>query len=654
MATRKKAPFFSVTDFLLISPIMALAAWVYLIPPFQTFGYHTLFSDDAIFAMMARKALEDGPRGAYHLSWGPLLPWFIALLNKFFNIPLEEGGRIITGISLFLRIIPFYLLAKYLFNRFAAFIAVYLITVYTFLTIPQEAALAEGLFSLIVFTGLLFSFLALKTERLSWYFLSGFTGGLAYLARLEGWVFLTSLFLLTGLKAVTLKKQRFLVFKPLLILVFLFLLVASPYLIFIREAFGSWNLNPRMNIVLTAGANYFDPYIDNNGTTTIAQVYFSGDPKYYNSNLWHPTPYLFWRSLGRSWGTVSTIPTLYFDLFSKQASLLLVLGFLGLFLTLYNTFRNRLSLLLTTIALLALCLYLLDFSLISLEFLSPVIFNPEGNLNLVFNQFLKMLLLKDYQSWAIRDTTIIAATALFIITRKENLLKLAQHLYLQRLNIYLPLSLLLGFIPLLFSGFAVKYAMVTGAILALLTGFFVSSLSSVLVKTTRKICPPLPIIHIAVVIQILVLFSIFWTSKPQFDQILVDTREAQHKLQAYQVSWLKNPGLAILKDHARPGAKVATFYEAPAFYAQGIPFYVMTGSNIPLEQTLSYLEKNKVDYLYLDKTQGFLIHKSLQPLLRGESKSPNWKMIYSDPPQEKAWLNESNPDILVTVYKRLD
>lgn len=643
MSSQKKAPVFSITDILLISPIMAFAAWVYLIPPFQTFGFHTLFSDDAIFAILARKTFEEGPSGAFHLAWGPLLPWLIAVLNKLFAIPLEEGGRIITGVSLFLRIIPFYLLAKYLFNRVAAFVAVYLITIYTFLVIPQEAALTEGLFSLIVFTGLLFSFSALKTEKLSWYFLSGLIGGLAYLARLEGWVFLTPLFLLTGLKAVALKKQRFFVLKPLLILVFTFLLVASPYLIFIREAFGSWTLNPRMNIVLTAGANYFDPYIDNNGITTIAQVYFSGEHKYYSSNLWHPTPYLFWRSLGRSWAVVSTVPTLYFNFLSKQTPLLLILGTLGLLLTLYNTFRKRLNLLLLTIALLALCLYLLDFSLISLEFLSPVIFNPEGNLYLAFNQFLKMLLLKDYQSWATRDATIIGATALFIIIRRRNLLKLTHHLYLQRLNIYLPLSLLLGFMPLLFSGFAVKYAMIIGAILALLTGFFVSSLSSVLVKTARK----------TKVIQALVLFSIFWTSKPQFDQILIDTREAQYKLQSYQVSWLKNPGTAILKDHG-PGAKVATFYEAPAFYAQGTPFYVMTGSNIPLEQTLSYLEENSVDYLYLDKTQGFLIHKSLQSLLRGEAKSPNWKMIYSDPPQEKAWLNESNPDILVTIWKSVD
>lgn len=652
MPSLKKPPVISILDVFLLLPFIIFAAWVYLIPPLQTFGYHTLFSDDAIFAILARKTLEDGPNGAFHLAWGPLFPWTIAALNKLFAIPLEEGGRIITGASLLLRIIPFYFLVKYLFNRAAAFIAVYFVTIYTFLTIPQESALTEGLFSLIVFTGLLFSFLALKTEKLSWYFLSGLTGGLAYLARLEGWVFLTSLFLLTGLKALTLKKQRLFTLKPLFILTFTFLIITSPYLVFIREAFGSWSLNPRMNIVLTAGANYFDPYKDRDEITTIAQVYFSGEQKYYNSNLWHPTPYLFWRSLGRSWATVSTVPTLYFNLLKEQTPSLLILGILGLLLTLYNIFKKRFNLLLLTLALLTLCLFLLDFSLISLEFLSPIIFNPEGNLYLVFNQFLKMLLLKDYQNWAIKDVTIILITSLLIIIKRGDLPRLMLHLHSQKLNIYLPLSMLLGFMPLLFSGFAPKYVIIIGAILAAYSGFLIVSLSSSLSTTIHKIFPNVQYSAIYAAVSVLALVGLFLANKPQFDKIAVDTREAQYNLQAYQISWLKNPGTAILKDYG-PGAKVATFYEAPAFYAQGIPFYVMTGSSTPLEQTISYLEKNEVDYLYIDKTQGFLIHKNLLPLLKGNTILPGWQMIYSDPPQEKAWLND-NPDILVTIWKRLD
>lgn len=652
MATKKnkQKAAFSFIDFLLITPILIFAAWIYLIPPFQTFGNHPLFSDDAIFAILARKAIEMGPTGAFHLAWGPLFPWLIAILNKFFTIPLEEGGRVITGISMFLRIVPAYFLAKYLFGKIAAFIAVYLITIYTFLIIPQEGALTEGLFSLIIFTGLLFSLLALKTERLSLYCLSGVMGGLAYLARLEGWVFLISLFLLTGLKLVIEKGQRFLVLKLLLTLVFSFLLVTSPYLIFIREAFGSWTLNPRMNIILTAGANYFDPYIDNNDITTIAQVYFSGDPKYYSSNLWHPTPYLFWRSLGRSWATISTVPTLYFNFLKEQAPLLLILGASGLLWALYNAFRNQLNLLLMTIALLAICFYLLDFSLISLEFLSPVLFNSESNLNLVFNQFSKMLLLKDYQSWAIRDTILITTTTLFIIARRGDLLKLVHHFYSQKFNIYLPLSLLLGSIPLFFSGFAPKYIIIIGGIFAFYTGFFITSFSSLLSKIIFRICPHFSVSPVRGIILILILINLFWINKDRFNQAFADTRGAQYKMQNHQINLFKKPGLAILKDHG-PGAKVATFYEAPAFYAQGTPFYVMTGSNISLEQTLSYLQKNEVDYLYIDKTQGFLIHKPLLPLLKGETKLPGWEMIYSDPPQEKAWLNLSNPDILVTVWK---
>lgn len=643
---------FSLTDLLLITPILVFSAWVYLIPPFQTFGFHTLFSDDAIFAILARNVLEEGPAGAFHLAWGPLLPWLVALLNKIFNIPLEEGARVLTGISLTLRIIPVYLLVKYLFNKTAAFISIYLITIYTFILLPQEGALTEGLFSLIVLTGLLCAFLVLKTEKLRWYLGAGVTGGLAYLARLEGWVFLVALFAVTALR-LTEAKNRFLTLKLLSVLVLTFLITASPYLIFIKKSYGSWNLNPRMNIVLVGGGSYFEPYKDHNGVTTLAQVYFSGDRKYYSSNLWHPTSYLFWRSIGRSWAQISVVPTLYVNFLKEQTPFLFFLGIAGLLLTLSKIFLHKYNLLLTTLALTALLFSLLDFSLISLEFLSPVIFNVQGSPYLIINEFFKMILKPDYQNWIIRNTIIMAITVPFLIIKRGSLPKLAHHLYSHKLQIFLPSSFLLLCIPLLFSGFAIKYAIVVGAILAFYSGFFITSLSSLVVKTVTKIHPRLPSLLISAVILILSLAGVFWANRPQFYKTL-DTREAQYRKQDFQISWLKAPGLAILKDHG-PGAKVGIFYEAPAFYAQGGPFYVMTRGDITLEESLRYLEDNQVDYVVVDKTQAFLIHKTLKPLLLSTTQLPHWKMIYSDPPPEKnPRMTETETDILVTVWKRVD
>ncbi len=648
MFSPKKTPIVSCLDILFLSPILAFAAWIYLIPPFETFGMHTLFSDDAIFAMMARKALEEGPQGAYHLSWGPLLSWLIALLNKLFLIPLDEGGRIITGASMFLRIIPAYFLAKYLLNRFAAVITAFLVTIYVFLLIPQEAALAEGLYSLFIFTGFFFSFQALRTDKIGWYFSSGLTWGLAYLTRLEGWFYIVPLLLLSGFKLMS-KTNRILTLKLLFASIIGFLLISMPYLSFVRQAYGSWMLNPRMNISLVVPGNSFTLYKDNYGNSTPAQIYFSGDPKYYISNLWHPDPLTFWRAVGRSWAMTLPTPIAYYNFFQEKSMPLFVFGLLGIFITLYTAFRKRLQLLFLLIAVAGLGFILIDFSLITLEFLSPVIFNPEGNLQEAIKQFERVISLPEYQVWLRRDAIIAALTLFFIIIRRKQFSKIADQFYKERVKLYLPLSLFLGFVPLFFNSFAGKYTLGTGAIFALFSGVSIALTSSLIIKTANKIIPHFPHTLLVTIVQVLVLIGFFGLNYQQFN-LTLDTRETQYKRQDFQISYLKNPGLAILKDHG-PGAKIGVFHEAPVFYAQGVPFYFAADSNITLEQSINYLEENSVEYMVLNSSQ-YYSWKQLKPLFSSTTDLPNWKMIYSDAPAGKEIkITDTQSDVLVTVWK---
>ncbi|KKQ18455.1 MAG: Oligosaccharyl transferase STT3 subunit [Berkelbacteria bacterium GW2011_GWA1_36_9] len=601
-------------DLLFLTPIFLFATWIYLIPPFQTFGYHALFSDDAVFAILARKVLETGPSGAFHLAWGPFQPWINALLNKLFNIPLDEGSRIITGIALTIRVIPAYFLVKLIFNKFAAIISIFLITIYPFLAIPGEGALTEGLYSLIIFTGFLFSYLALKYEKMIFYTLSGIIFGLAYLTRLEGWFFIIPLLFLTFLKVIFDTQKRISALKLLGISISVFLLTIYPYLSFIHETFGSWTLNPRMSTVLMQPGNSYAFYEDKFGPTTSAQVIFSGDPKYYRSNLWHPTPLEFWRALGRNWESSPTIPVIYFNFFKDNASFIFGGSVLGLFLYLRNIFKNKFKLVFTSIVLSTFSFFLLDFFLVSMEFLSSVIFVQDRNLNAVTERFQKILSFPDYQQWAFRDGIIILTSIFFIISERNSLFELARHFHVHRLKLFLPLSLLVSIIPLYFAGFATKYAIILGAIFALYTGYFIATIS---IKYRAGIIIPI------------IFFGVIGLNFPQFYQTL-NTRAMQYKVQDLQISLYRQPGLAILKDYGRPGAKVAVFHEAPIFYAEGIPFFIMADSNISLKQSLSYLEKNQVSYLVANGNN-FSSWQQFRPLLIPTTKLPSWQILYSSP-----------------------
>ncbi|KKR81023.1 MAG: hypothetical protein UU26_C0006G0010 [Candidatus Daviesbacteria bacterium GW2011_GWC1_40_9] len=577
----------------------------------------------------------------------------MVFLNKFLSIPLEDGGRVITGIALFLRIIPAYFLVKLILNKTAAFIAIIFVALYPVIKIPQEAALAEGLYSLIIFSGFLFSYLALKTEKIVWYLLAGITWGVVYLARLEGWLFLIPLMFLTALKLFYEPKKKLVTIKLLAVSILATFTISLPYLTFVHQVYGSWNLNPRLNIIMTAPVSTFVPYKDYNGITTLAQAYFSGDPKYYKSNLWHPTPFLFWRALGRHWSTLSITPTLYFKFFKETIPLLTLLGGLGIVLTILAIFRHKLQLILIGISFFALGFSLLDFSLVSLEFLSPVIFNPEATFWRLLDQFWRMLSTKGYFPGIARDVIVIVSSLSLLIIKRGEVKKFVQQFYLQRLKIYLPLSLFFGFLPLLFHNFATKYAAWVVPVLVIFASFFISSVCSSLIRVLPKKYPFLPALPIDKIIPLLTVFSLLWMIKPLVDQSL-DTKYSQYKQNNFFYDLRKKPGLVILKDHG-PGAKIAVFYEAPVFYAQGELFYFMTDSNVPLEETLNYLEENQVDYLVADRDQAYLTHKPLRPLMLAETKLSNWQMIYSDPPPGTDILvTDTHTDMLVTVWKRID
>ena len=138
------------------------------------------------------------------------------------------------------------------------------------------------------------------------------------------------------------------------------------------------------------------------------------------------------------------------------------------------------------------------------------------------------------------------------------------------------------------------------------------------------------------------LFLSLWISRSLYSQSAIVKEQKYYSRFSERIR--KEPGLAILADHG-PGAKIANFYEATAFYARGETFYLpYDGNKISAQETLGYLNQNDVDYIVAVR-YGAYKHVGLEPFYNPDSKIHGWKPLYKDP--------ENNADISIIVWKKV-
>lgn len=211
----------------------------------------TFYSDDAIYANIAKFFVERKWDLIAHPAWPPLYPLFSALFYAFFK-SWEISSRAVSALSIILMLTPLYLLSKKIVGQIMAFsLILALILNSTLLKIavfPQSDALA-ALFTISSFT---FTFLALlefkRYNKLI--YLSSFLLGLSYLTRAEGSLFFIinitfiSLFLSTKiiLKQISIK---LIIVIPVTIIIFF--LTISPYVIPLSYQFGYPTLSYKFN-----------------------------------------------------------------------------------------------------------------------------------------------------------------------------------------------------------------------------------------------------------------------------------------------------------------------------------------------------------------------------------------------------------------------
>ncbi len=210
-----------------------LYKWTYLIAIDGTGFYLNPARDFASGRWM------DGLAVGYH----PLFPLLVASLSKVLG-DFELSGQMVSILLGTLTVIPIYFLTKGAFNRWAAFISSLFLAI-----LPRHVALSADFLSDPTYTFFLISAVWLGWEALrgnDWkvIFLAGLATGLAYLTRAEGigvllvlgpWL----LFRKMSFYSWDYKRNGFACF----VLLFSFLLLASPYILYLRSYTGTWTIS---------------------------------------------------------------------------------------------------------------------------------------------------------------------------------------------------------------------------------------------------------------------------------------------------------------------------------------------------------------------------------------------------------------------------
>ena len=183
----------------------------------------------------------------------PGYPILVGLINLFFD-DLFLSGKIISLFFSIVSIFLFYLIGKELNNKEAGLFSAFAYAIYPTKIIERTLEVhTEGFFFCFLFFSIYLFIVLLKRNNFFIYILLGISIGISYLTRPEG-LFLLLLPLLTLFKSNPLRNEsnEKRVFKVCVTFV-IFILIVSPYLLFLKQSTGRLTLSGKANTVILAG-----------------------------------------------------------------------------------------------------------------------------------------------------------------------------------------------------------------------------------------------------------------------------------------------------------------------------------------------------------------------------------------------------------------
>lgn len=282
----------------------------------------TFFSDDAIYASLARFFIEGNFSQAFHPTWPPLYPALSALAYLVTN-NWETSLRFISTVASVLIIVPLYLFLRRTLSQTYALLFVFSITFFEPLLKFSLLPLSDSLSTLFIISAIVV--IVSGPDNLKNLLLGGIFTGLIFLTRFEGTMFF-GLFLIFLLIYLLIRKK----FLRIAIFIVAFLLTISPYLIAIRIQLGEWTLSQKFS----AQIQQEHAFALKNQTTWAQEVtsvkspnyqspYFRGGINYLIDNLsffikWFNQKLFSWQKL-------------FLSLFPFWSQVLMLLGILNIF-----------------------------------------------------------------------------------------------------------------------------------------------------------------------------------------------------------------------------------------------------------------------------------------------------------------------------------
>lgn len=208
--------------------------------------------DGVYYATLGKKLVAGNFKQGLSTYYPPLYPLLVGLSSLIFR-DVEAGGKMVSAMAGGLLVVPVYLLTRNLYGKSAASIGAFLIAINPSLNYYSTLLLTESTYTLLFTTAALLGLTALSAGGVS-FFLTGVVLGACYLIRPEaiGYLGLMSVLAIgekfSG-KHLPLRSALFNVFG----LVAGFTLLASPYILFLRQRTGRWTISDKLRALKHSG-----------------------------------------------------------------------------------------------------------------------------------------------------------------------------------------------------------------------------------------------------------------------------------------------------------------------------------------------------------------------------------------------------------------
>ncbi len=207
--------------------------------------HNTVELDGAYYISLGKNLIENGLyrdlENNLNTNLTPGMPIAIGLVNLIFKDGVLSA-RLVSAIFGALLIIPVYLFTKRIYSRKEAIISAILTMAYTVFIYTSTLTYNDSFYLFLFVSGLYFGWLSLIKEKIWMYLITGLIFGAASLVRPEG---ILLPFVLIFYCLILFRKYSLKNFTNLMILLAIFLLVLSPWLLFVYENTGKIQISTK-------------------------------------------------------------------------------------------------------------------------------------------------------------------------------------------------------------------------------------------------------------------------------------------------------------------------------------------------------------------------------------------------------------------------